>query len=218
MTALAKRGSLAITGVLAAGCVWLSVVAAAQVEPPGTWKPLFDGKTLTNWAPTRFTGEGPVTVGSEGVIVMEAGRSLTGITWTGPALPTTDYEVALEAMRLDGSDFFAGVTFPVDDSFCSLILGGWGGRTVGLSSIDGMDASENQTSQSIEFESNRWYRIRIRVTAAKIESWLDDRQIVDFTRKGSKVDIRIEVDPSRPFGIASYRTKAALRDIKLRRL
>jgi hypothetical protein len=181
------------------------------------WRSLFDGKTLTNWQATKFSGEGAVKV-ENGQILLEAGGDLTGINWIGEKLPTTDYEIALQAMRVEGSDFFAGVTFPVADSFCSLILGGWGGRTVGLSSINGMDASENETSQSIDFEPRRWYSIRIRVTPAKIEAWLDERQIVNQDLKGNKIDIRIEVDRSRPLGVASWRTKAALRDIRLRRL
>lgn len=180
------------------------------------WQPLFDGKTLTNWKSTKFFGEGAVKV-EDGRIVLEPGNDLTGITWTGPALPTTNYELALQAMRIEGRDFFAGITFPVGDSFCSLILGGWGGTVVGLSSIDGMDASENQTSQSIEFDAKRWYNVRIRVTPAKIEAWLDDKLIVDQELKDKKLDIRIEVDASRPLGIASYRTKSALRDIRLRK-
>jgi hypothetical protein len=180
-------------------------------------EPLFDGKTLTNWQPTKFIGEGAVKV-ENGQIVLEAGRDLTGITWTGPKLPTSNYEITLQAMRVEGSDFFAGVTFPVADSFCSLILGGWGGSVVGLSSINGMDASENSTSQSIEFETGRWYNIRIRVTPEKIESWLDDRQIINQELKGNKVETRLEVDPSQPLGVASFRTKSALRDFRMRRL
>ena len=130
--------------------------------------------------------------------------------------PTTNYELGLQATRLEGRDFFAGVTFPVDDSFCSLILGGWGGQVVGLSSINGMDASENETSQSMEFETGRWYDIRIRVTPAKIEAWLDNRQIVSVNLKGNDIDIRIEVERSKPLGVAAWRTKAALKDLRLR--
>ncbi len=181
------------------------------------WQPLFDGKTLNNWQSTKFFGEGAVTL-ENGQIVLEAGRNLTGISWIGPELPTTNYEIALQAKRVQGSDFFAGVTFPVADSFCSLILGGWGGTVVGLSSINGMDASENETSQSVQFESGRWYNIRIRVTPAKIEVWLDERQIINQDLKGNKIGTRIEVEPSQPLGVASWRTKAALRDLRLRRL
>ena len=170
---------------------------------------------MTNWAPTKFVGEGAVKV-EDGQIVLEPGRDLTGITWTGDKLPTTNYEIALQAMRVQGSDFFAGITFPVGEVFCSLILGGWGGSVVGLSSINGMDASENETSQSIEFVSGRWYDVRIRVTPEKIQAWLDDRQIVDVDLKGKEIDTRIEMVMSRPLGVATWRTKGALRNMRLR--
>lgn len=207
----------------------LAVTAHAQTgkgnEPSGqpgvngerAGRPLFDGKTLTNWQSTKFIGEGAVKV-ENGQIILEAGGALTGISWIGPKLPTTNYEITLQAMRVEGRDFFAGVTFPVADSFCSLILGGWGGTVVGLSSINGRDASENETSQSVDFESRRWYHIRIRVTPAKIEAWLDERQIINQDLSGNKIDTRLEVDLSRPLGVASWRTKSALRDFRLRRL
>ena len=182
------------------------------------WQPLFDGKTLNNWQPTQFGGAGTVKV-EDGQIVLEmGGGDLTGITWTGPELPRTNYELALQAMRLDGNDFFAGITFPVADSFCSLILGGWAGSVVGLSSINGMDASENETSQSIAFDDRRWYDVRIRVTREKIQAWLDQRQIIDQDITGRKIDTRAAVELSKPFGVAAWRTKSAVRNIRLRRL
>jgi hypothetical protein len=181
------------------------------------WEPLFDGKALTHWQTTKLVGGGSVRV-ENGQLILEAGKDMTGITWVGPKLPTTNYEIALQAMRVEGNDFFAGVTFPVGESACSLILGGWGGSVVGLSSINGMDASENETSQSVAFESGRWYDVRIRVTPARIEAWLDERQIINQDLKGNSVDVRIEMELSRPLGVASWRTKAALRNIRLRRL
>jgi hypothetical protein len=194
-----------------------SITALAQVPPSPAGEPLFDGKTLTNWQPSKFHGQGPVTI-ENGDIILAAGKDLTGVTWSGPALPTTNYELTLQARRLEGRDFFAGITFPVGDSFCSLILGGWGGTVVGLSSINGIDASENSTSQSIDFEMQKWYDIRIRVTPEKIDSWLDGKHIIEQTLKGNQIDVRIEVEPSRPLGIASWRTKAALRSIRLQRI
>ena len=181
------------------------------------WQAIFDGKTLTNWQPSKFTGAGDVKV-ENGQIVIDAGRSLSGITWTGPDFPKTNYELALQAMRVEGRDFFSGVTFPVADSFCSLILGGWGGTVIGLSSINSEDASQNSTSQSMDFELGRWYNVRIKVTTDKIEAWLDDRQIISQDLKGNRITIRMEMEPSLPLGIATWKTKAALRDIRLRRL
>jgi hypothetical protein len=213
------RTSLAALVASVLGLTALAAASRPQSAKPADagWQPLFDGKTLTNWQPTKFSAEGAVKV-DDGRIVLETGRSMTGITWSGAALPTTNYEISFQAMRVEGSDFFAGVTFPVDDSFCSLILGGWGGSVVGLSSINGQDASENDTSQSIEFQNGRWYTARVRVTPAKIETWLDDRQIINQDLKGNKIDIRLEMELSKPLGVASWKTKSALRDIRLRRL
>ena len=208
----------------ALGASLLAVGALTAAERPQTAKPadagrqpLFDGQTLTGWQPSKFSAQGTVTV-EDGRMVLGTGKSMTGITWAGAPLPTTNYEITLQAMRVEGRDFFAGVTFPVDDSFCSLILGGWGGSVIGLSSINGQDASENDTSQSIEFQNGRWYSVRIRVTPAKIEAWLDDRQIITQDLKGNKVGIRLEMELSKPLGVASWKTKSAVRDIRLRRL
>jgi hypothetical protein len=205
--------SLLVTVALLAG----SSNAVPQTPSGGAGEPLFDGKTLTNWQPSKFYGQGAVTI-ENGDIILAAGKDLTGITWSGPALPTTNYELTLQARRLEGRDFFAGVTFPVGDSFCSLILGGWGGTVVGLSSVNGIDASENSTSQSIEFELQRWYNIRVRVTPEKIDSWLDGKHIIEQGLKGNQISVRIEVEPSQPLGIASWRTKAGIRDIRLQRI
>ena len=71
-------------------------------------------------------------------------------------MPRINYEVKLEARREEGSDFFCRLTFPVNDSFCALILGGWGGTVVGLSTIDGLDASEKETSRLMNFDLNKW--------------------------------------------------------------
>jgi hypothetical protein len=201
----------------------MGLLLLLEMEKPGSglgsddgWQSLFDGKTLQNWQVTNFGGQGGVTVEHQ-QIVLDFGSDLTGITWTGD-LQKGNYELTLEAMRVDGSDFFCGLTFPVGDSFCSLIVGGWGGTVVGLSSIDGRDASENQTSRLMNFDSNRWYRVRLQVTETRIEAWIDAQKMIEQGIAGHKISIRPEVELSRPLGIASWRTKAALRDVRTRRL
>ena len=197
---------------------WLHAVVAGVVSAgrQTEWVSLFDGTTLGHWEQTSFGGEGPVRV-RDGAIVLEMGDPLTGITWTGDALPSA-FEIELEASRWAGNDFFCGLTFPVAQSSCSLILGGWGGTTVGLSNLDGRDASENETTREMRFEDRRGYRVRLAVTASHIRAWLDDQSIVEVALAGRRIGIRPEVDPSRPLGIASYRTRSALRGIRFRRL
>ena len=191
-------------------------VANKAEEPKAGWQSLFDGRTLKDWKSTEFGGEGTVEV-KDGAIVLGVGNDLTGVNYQR-LVPHRNYEVSLEARRVDGSDFFCGLTFPVKENPCSLIIGGWGGSVCGLSSIDGLDASENSTTKYQEFQNGRWYTIRLRVTDAKIEAWIDKQQIVDQKLAGKKISIRSEVEASRPFGIASYRTQAALRKIRLREL
>ncbi len=188
----------------------------ALVKDKEGWISLFDGKTLKGWNATNFGGEGDVYV-KNGMIIMEFGSDLTGIH-TKRKLPIINYEVELEAQRVNGSDFFCGLTFPVKKDPCSLILGGWGGGVCGLSSIDEMDASENDTTTYQKFLAKKWYKVRLKVTDKKIEAWLDDKQIVEQDLKGKKIGIRYEVEPSKPFGFASFQTTAALRKIRIRSL
>ena len=183
---------------------------------PQTEISLFDGKSLGQWKITDFGGQGDVYV-KDGAIYLEMGNYMTGVTWGGP-LTRMNYEITLEAMRVDGSDFFCGLTFPVADNPCSLILGGWGGSICGLSNIDYYDAANNETTQVISFEDNKWYRVRLRVTPDRIEAWLDDEELVNIETTGRKIDIRAEVDLSQPLGIATWCTAGAIRNIHLRRL
>ena len=205
-------------------------VASSQTNPPvpapnpasakdaassNAWSSLFDGKSLAGWRITDFAGHGEVRI-DNGRLILESGI-MTGVTWTND-LPRMHYEISLEAMRVEGSDFFCGLTFPVDKAPCSLIVGGWGGGVVGLSNLDGEDAANNETTQFVRFENNRWYRIRLRVQPDRIQAWIDDDQLVDVVITERRISIRPEVELSVPLGVASWSTTAALRHLRLRRL
>lgn len=197
---------------------WTAISAADKdVSKESAWKSLFDGKSLKNWKSSDFGGEGEVSV-REGKIVMAQGSEMTGITWTGESLPKMNYEVSLMAQRIDGSDFFCGLTFQVNDDPCSLIIGGWGGGVVGISSLNGLDAANNETARYESFETGEWYKIRLRVSEIGLMAWIDDKQVVSVETKGKKISIRGEVEASRPFGISCYATVSGLKDIKIREL
>ncbi len=193
--------------------------ATGSIAPASPAPTLFDGKTLKNWKETNFGGSGGASV-VDGEIRIEMGAELSGITFTNvSSLPQTNYEISLEAMKRSGTDFFCGLTFPVGTNHCSLIVGGWGGGLVGISSIDGMDASENETTKYRSFDKNKWYKIRVRVTPEKITTWLDDEQLIDVEIKGRKVSMRFgDIEQSTPLGIATYQTSASIRNLQLKRL
>jgi Domain of Unknown Function (DUF1080) len=190
---------------------------AADKPDKDGWKKLFDGKSLAGWKASDFHGAGKVEV-KDGAIVMETGNSMTGITYAGKDFPRTDYEVTFEGKKLAGSDFFCTTTFAVGEDYCSFVVGGWGGTVVGLSSIDSEDASSNETTKSMEFKRDRWYRVRIRVGKARIETWIDDEKMVDIDTSDRRISIRIECRASMPFGIATWETAGAVRDIRVRPL
>jgi len=196
------------------------LLASAAARPPATvegegWRSLFDDKSLTGWRVTDFGGGGKVEV-QNGLLVLWMGEPFVGVNCTNE-IPKVNYEVAFEAMRVAGSDFFCGLTFPVSDSHCSLIVGGWGGGVVGISSIDGADASENETTQFITFETGRWYRIRVRVTEQKLEAWIEQKKVADVMTAGRKITTRFgDIELSKPFGLASWSTSAAFRGIRIR--
>jgi hypothetical protein len=174
-------------------------------------------QSLQGWKETPFTGRGQVRM-EQGTVVLGRGMPMTGVTWTG-TLPKLDYEVRWEAARLEGNDFFSSVTFPVGDSFCTWVTGGWGGDIVGLSSIDGWDASDNETRTYFNFENGRYYALRLRVTADRITAWIDDKPIINVSIAGRSIGLRPgEIKLSTPFGFASYGSVGALRKIEYRRL
>jgi len=194
--------------------------AQAQPAPrePG-WVGLFDGKALVGWKAVEggaFTGRGKIAV-EQGAAVLEAGRDYTGIAWTGEA-PRSNYEIALEAMRVEGGRDFCDVTFPVGDAMCALVVGGLRGDLVALSVFEGQTAQTDLKGKRMAFEAGRWYAVRVRVTDERVEAWLDEEKVIDVPRAGGKFTLHPDLAPVTGLGVSAYRTKAALRNIRFRRI
>jgi hypothetical protein len=203
--------------VLLAGlAIAIAASGLAMSQQPKTTA-LFDGKTLDGWKKAGFANEGDVHV-EDGSIVMPAGRPMSGVTSTRTDLPTTDYELTFEARRLDGNDFFAACTFPVGKSFITLINGGWGGTITGLSSLDGADASENQSGKYVKYEDKTWYRFRVRVTDKAIRCSVNDEEVVAVDIEDREVGTRIETRRNQPLGFSTYRSTGEVRKVEVRKL
>jgi hypothetical protein len=196
---------------------WMWALAPAGAAAEEGWTSMFDGATLGKWKPAPFPGQGKVDV-REGMLVLERGDRMTGVVWTEP-FPTVNYEIRFEAARLAGNDFFAGLVFPVKETHCSWICGGWDGSTVGLSNVDGYDASENETSINRDFPQGRWYGFRLAVTAERVRAWIDDALVIEVDVTRHALALRFDdTDLAKPLGFASYGTVGGIRKVAWRRI
>lgn len=182
--------------------------------------PLTVEKPSWNALTGSWTGtEGGGVTEENGVLHMAFGEMLTAAKWTG-VVPEAPFELEYEARRVDGSDFFGAVTFPArKDEFVTFVLGGWGGGLVGISSIDHMDASENETGTNMKFETGKWYRIRLLVTAVKIEAWIDDQKVVDVSIEGKTLSLRPgPITACMPFGFGTWQSTGEVRGARWRKI
>jgi len=180
---------------------------------------LFDGKGLGKWQKTAFGGEGDVFVNEDGNLEFGFGAVITGVNWGEAPPATSNYELSLEAMKLDGNDFFIALTFPVKDSHATFVVGGWGGGVVGISSVDDLNASENETMSIEGFENDVWYKIRVKVTDDQLQAWIDDDEKVSLDLEGRKISLLPgDIELSVPIGIAAYQTRAQYRNLVWRKL
>jgi len=198
---------------------------ATAADQPAAAKPeaakeivLFNGKSLDDWESVDVGGSGVVEL-EGGLMIINQGENVSGAIYKkAAALPTTNYEITLEAKRMQGVDFFVGLTFPVGDvKHCAtLICGGWGGSVTGISCIDSMDASDNNTSSYQRFKDDEWYAIKLRVTPKNLSVWLGDKQIIDEDIEGKKISVRPgPIESYLPLSLTTFNTMAAIRNVKL---
>lgn len=182
---------------------------------------LFDGKSLDDWKWVESGGSAQVTA-DDGVMRIGAGEMISGVVYRkADELPLMDYQIDLEARRIQGFDFFLGLTFPVGDieTCATLVLGGWGGSLVGISSIDGLDAAENNSGTYKRFEPGQWYKVRLHVTPEALVVWIDDEKVVDVDIDGKEVALRPgPIEEFAPLSLTTFQTIGEIRNVTLRPL
>jgi hypothetical protein len=194
--------------------VWL--LAAAPLLAADAAISLFDGKTLGKWEPVNLGSDGKVWVDEEGgELRLDQGEPLTAVVWKGEVPAVSNYEITLEAKKINGDDFFLALTIPVKDTHCTFVCGGWGGGLVGISSINGMDASENESATVESFEKGVWYPIKVRVTDRFISCWVGERELVSINLEGITLSMRAgDIEECVPLGLATYQTWGAYRNLR----
>jgi len=197
----------------------LFALALLTASTSGAAEPvqLFNGRDLTGWKTADLFEGGKVAVLPDGAVECDFGNPMTGIAYTNTP-PRMNYELSLQAVRVQGSDFFVALTLPIETNYCTIIIGGWGGGLCGISSVDYLDASENQWSENITLENERWYTLRVRVTPGVLQVFLDETLYTARVEgPPSRFSLRSgsDIDKTGPLGLATYRTKARWRHFTL---
>jgi hypothetical protein len=215
---LQLRGRFGVIGLLATlllgGC-------EKKVTKPTEVHELLQGTHAVEWVKAGMSDEGTSEV-RDGLLSMRAGSPMTGIRYTGWSklgISLDRYEIEYETRRTEGGDFFGSLTFPVRESGMTLILGGWGGCLVGVSSIDDEDASENSTRGNLNVINGQWYRVRVRLDGSDLRVWINERLFVNTSLRGRKTGLRAgEIEKCLPLGFASWLTDAEVRALRVRSL
>jgi hypothetical protein len=180
-------------------------VSAVHVDVVGTSIPL-------GFRETEFGGEGLASIAGNHIL-LEPGVPLSGVTWTGVP-PEAPYVFEVEFTKRYGNDFPCALTFPVAGSHLSLVLGGWGGTVCGLSSLDGLDASRNETRFVRAFPPGVRTHVRVAVSDEVVCAAIDGVEVVRLALAGRTLGVREELLPSRPLGIASFATAVELHSVR----
>ncbi|MCB1093953.1 MAG: hypothetical protein KDN22_00055 [Verrucomicrobiae bacterium] len=171
-------------------------------------------KTIAGNAGVEFT--------EDGVCRILDGEPISAIRYEGPwELPVTNYEIVYEARRVDGPDFFAALTFPVNSlgSCATFVPGGWGGSVTGISCIDDIDASANETTSTYTYPAGEWFTFRIEVRPDVLKVWNGSAIIVKAPLAGKKISLRHgDIEECAPFGLSTYMTVGEVRKIVIRSL
>ena len=142
----------------------------------------------------ELTRRGKVAL-EDGQLVLGPGGPYSGAAWTRE-FPTINYEVTLHVQRRAGRSL-CNVTFPVGSALCTLRPRAW----------------------DLTFERDRWYELRLRVTEARVEAWLDGRKLADVPRAAAQTALPLAFDALKPFGVhAALGTQVAIRHIAVGRL
>ncbi len=206
------------------GCMSFWPFFTEKLEARSQYVSLMPVAGDARWEPLDFGFNGQPTIAPD-LLSIPSSERLSGVAFKGdldallgPA--HENYEITLQAQRIDGHDIFLGLTFPVGPKeSASLVLGGWGGSVCGISLVDGLSANENAHQTIRHFEDKEWHTVKLRVDAKEIRAWIDGDTLFTVVRKPeTHFSVRAEVEPTAPLGLFTFATTAQIRCLAVRKL
>lgn len=185
--------------------------------PTESWVYMLDKEAHARWKPEGDFVEGGKPEFEDTVVTLTTGEPFSGAKWLG-TFPKTDYEVRLEAKRTKGEDIMCGLLFPVGKDLLSFVMGGWGNTVIGCSSIDELNASENDTYYNMPLKNNIWYEVKLRITPKKIQAWIGKTQVINFEIDDHKISPYPGLEEYAPFGVFTWDSSSEIRNLRVMRL
>ncbi len=157
-------------------------------------------------------GGGPAWTQRDDLIAQEGGGENVRLLFGDPQW--TDYEFTVEARKTGGDEGFLIIVRALNNrEFYWANLGGWG--NTGHALERGVRGQERWgivgRRQNGRIETDRWYRIRARCEGPRIQFWLDDDLVIDYTDDGR--------GPTRGrAGVGTWLTQAQFRNFAVKSL
>jgi len=154
-------------------------------------------------------GAGAAWTLKDGCVAQEGGAADVRLLLGSPQW--TDYEFTVEARKTGGEEGFLILVRAVSGrEFYWANLGGWG--NIGHALERGIQGQQRWGAvtrrRDGRIETGRWYRVRARCEGRRIQFWLDDELVIDYTDDG-RGPVR-----GRP-GVGTWATQAQYRNFKV---
>jgi hypothetical protein len=193
--------------------------AGPSAQKFGKWVSLFDGASMGKWEALREVPDGG-KLGSvklvKGAMAFDTMGTCALIKYTGD-LPETNYEVAFQAMLVEGEKIGAFV-FPVSGVYCTWYVQGYRGVYTGLEMIDERGYRGNATTRRIALPKGKWHAVRLRVTTAGIQAWVEGEQTLSFTGDRKRLSSTTFSRAIGSLGHYTNNSRVVLRSIRIRTL
>ena len=154
-------------------------------------------------------GAGVAWTRQEGCIAQEGAAADVRLLFGDPQW--RDYEFTVEARKTGGEEGFLVLVRALNDKeFYWANFGGWGnvGHALerGTRSQDRWNGVTRRHNGRIE--TGRWYRVRARCEGPRVQFWLDDQLVIDYTDDG-KGPVRGRA------GVGTWQTQTQFRNFKV---